>query len=151
MRRRITAALAVGSAVGLLSAASLGAAEAATLKQLMGDNYAGLQKILVALIHSNYAEVPAQATLIAQHAEQLRSRVPASAQGDRDRFLFYAYNLETHAKDMKSISELLIEQDKKHGEKLQETQLREALAAHYGGVVEMCVSCHNRFRQRALP
>jgi hypothetical protein len=23
------------------------------------------------------------------------------------------------------------------------------IAAHYGGVVEMCISCHNHFRQRA--
>jgi len=25
-------------------------------------------------------------------------------------------------------------------------ELREAAAAHYGGMVTMCVACHNRFR-----
>jgi len=150
MTRRITAVLAAGSAIGFLAASSLGAAEGQTLKQLMGDNYAGLQKILVALINANYAEVPAQASLIAEHAAEIRERVPDSAKNDRDRFMFYAYNLEAHANDLKSISEVLIAQDKKQGEKLHENQLREALAAHYGGVVEMCVSCHNRFRPRVV-
>ncbi len=27
--------------------------------------------------------------------------------------------------------------------------LREAAAAHYGGMVTMCVACHNRFRPQA--
>ena len=116
----------------------------------MGDNFAGLQVILIALINANYEAVPEQADVIHGHATALTRDVPEAAAKDREQFLFYAYNLQSHASDLKAISELLIEHDKGKAKALREDHLREALAAHYGGVVEMCVSCHNRFRQRVV-
>jgi hypothetical protein len=131
LRRRITAALATGVIASLAMTAGLAGAEERPLKQLMGDNFAGLQVILISLINADYQAVPKQAEMIHSHATGLTRDVPEAAAKDREQFLFYAYNLQSHAADLKAISELLIEH-------------------HYGGVVEMCVSCHNRFRQRVV-
>jgi hypothetical protein len=150
MRRRITGALAAGAVAALVMMAGLAGGEERSVQQLMGDNFAGLQVILIALINGNYEAVPEQADMIHGHATALTRDVPEAAAKDREQFLFYAYNLQSHASDLKSISELLIEHDKGKAEALRVDHLREALAAHYGGVVEMCVSCHNRFRQRVV-
>jgi hypothetical protein len=127
-------------------------AQEPSLKELMGENFAGLQNILYALIKSNYAAVPSQVDVIQNHAAQLTHTIPDSAKQDRDQFLAYAYSLKAHAADLKSISELLIAHDKARpsGATLPTDQLREAAAAHYGGMVTMCVACHNRFRQRVI-
>jgi hypothetical protein len=118
------------------------------LKEMMGENYAGLQRILLALIQAKYADVPDQVKLIHDHATQLTQMVPDSAKTDRDQFLAYAYNLRAHADDLASISRVLTERDAGRQQLLTD-QLREAAAAHYGGMVTMCVSCHNRFRPAA--
>jgi len=153
MKRTRSAAIAVAVLAGLLVAASVPAAEP-TIKQLMGDNFAGLQKILVALINSDYTDIPAQADVIRDHATQLTTDVPASAQADRDRFLALAFALKTNAESLKSISEILIKHDKeqmaKTGNLVGAEQLRESLAAHYGGMVATCVSCHSEFRHRKI-
>ena len=90
--------------------------------------------------------------LIHDHAVELRERIPDSAKADRDQFLTYTYNLQGNATALKSIAEVLIEHDRarESGEKLATEQLREAAAAHYGGMVTMCVACHNRFRQQVI-
>jgi len=157
-RARITAVLAGCIALTVIGAPSFSRAEEKPMKKeekpikkLMGENFAGLQTILVALIHSNYAAVPAQAEVIHEHAVDLTQMVPEGTQSDRQTFLSYAYNLAAHALDMKSIAELLIQHDQARTQpKLATDQLREALAAHYGGTVEMCVACHNRFRKRVI-
>jgi len=153
MRRGRIAAAALGVlATTALCESGLALAKEATLKELMGENFAGLQNILFALITSNYAAVPGQVGVIHEHAEQLTNRIPDSAKQNRDQFLAYAYNLKAHAADLKSIAELLVEHDKAtpKGGLQPNDQLREAAAAHYGGMVTMCVSCHNRFRQRVV-
>ncbi|HEY5657723.1 MAG TPA: hypothetical protein VIY27_08020 [Myxococcota bacterium] len=149
-RRRTAGVLAACAVAALVMTAGIAGGEERPLKQLMGDNFAGLQVILISLVNANYEAVPAQAEMIHSHATELTRNVPEIAQKDREQFLYYAYNLQSHAADLKAISELLIEHDKGKSEELREDHLREALAAHYGGVVEMCVSCHNRFRQRVI-
>jgi hypothetical protein len=145
MKRARSAAALVGVAAGLWVATAPAAPAEQSLKQVMGENFAGLQRILISLITSNYAEVPAQVKVIREHAVALTAMVPESAQSDRDRFLGYAYQLRTHAQDLDAIVQTLIEHDR--GKKqLATDELREAAAAHYGGMVIMCVSCHNRFR-----
>ena len=119
------------------------------LKTLMGENFAGLQAILVALITANYASLPDQVKLIEDHADQLTEMVPAEAEKDRVRYLSYAYNLRTHANDLDSIVKVLMEHDKGK-QQLGTDELREAAAAHYGGMVTMCVACHNRFRPNVV-
>jgi len=150
MKRARIAAAALGLFVaGLGGAASVAGAKEQTLKEMMGENFAGLQTILISLIASNYSAVPAQVKLIHDHATALTKMVPANAQADRDRFLSYAYELRTHADDLEKISRALIERDKGR-EQVVTDSLREAAAAHYGGMVTMCVSCHNRFRPNVV-
>jgi hypothetical protein len=153
MERMRSVAVTVAVTAGLLVAASVPAAEP-TIKQLMGDNFAGLQKILVALINANYTDVPAEADVIRDHATQLTKSVPPSAEADRDRFLALAFALKTNAESLKSISQILIQHDKeamaKTGKLTGDEQLRESLAAHYGGMVATCVSCHSEFRPRKV-
>ena len=158
MKRNRIAVAGLGLIVaGLLGVAALAGAkeqetksgQGQTLKQLMGENFAGLQQILVALITSNYSGVPAPVKVIQEHATALTRMVPANAQADRDRFLSYAYELRTHAQDLDSIAGALMEHDKGK-EQLANDSLREAAAAHYGGMVTMCVACHNRFRPTAV-
>ena len=118
------------------------------MKKFMGDNFAGLQVILGALITSNYTGLPARIGVIHDHATDLTQTVPETIKEDRGQFMIYAYSLQGHTADLKSIVEMLIEMDaaeKSKGE-LAQNQLREAAAAHYGGIVTTCVACHNRFR-----
>lgn len=154
MRTRIAVvALALGVVLGAGWAVAppadaqgqMGKKQGQDLKEMMGENFAGLQTILASLITSNYAAVPEQVALIQQHAEQLTEMVPERAEKDRARFLSYAYNLRTNAQDLESIVQALMQHDagKAH---LATDELREAAAAHYGGMVTMCVACHNRFR-----
>ena len=149
IRARIAAGLA--ACITLMGTSVSTLAEEMPIKKLMGENFAGLQTILISLIQSNYAAVPAHANAIHEHAVDLTQMAPEGPSADRQTFLSYAYNLATHARDIKSISEVLIEHDKDRDKAALGTdQLREALAAHYGGMVEMCVACHNRFRRTVI-
>ena len=141
-------ALLVGASTWVVAAAK---AEESALKQMMGENFAGMQSILVSLITANYQTVPDQMTVLHEHAVELTKTIPKNAEADRDRYLSFAYNLDGHAKDVKSIAELLIERDQQRGtDQLATDHLREALASHYGGMVTMCVACHNRYRQHVV-
>ncbi len=152
IRARITAGLAGCVALAVMGSSTLALAEQTPIKKLMGDNFAGLQRILTSLITSNYATVPEQANAIHEHAVELAGMAPQGPNSDRQEFLSYAYNLDVHARDIKSIVELLIQHDQNRGRaNLGTDHLRGALAAHYGGMVTMCVACHNRFRQTKLP
>jgi cytochrome c556 len=151
IRARITAGLAGCVALAVMGGSTLALAEPTPIKKLMGDNFAGLQRILISLITSDYAAVPAQANAIHQHAVELADLAPEGPNTERQEFLSYAYNLDVHARDIKSIVELLIQHDQDRGKAhLGTDHLREALAAHYGGMVTMCVACHNRFRQTVV-
>ena len=150
MKRARIAAAALGLFVaGAAGVASVAGAKEQTLKEQMGENFAGLQTILSSLMTSNYSSVPAQVKLNHDHAIALTKMVPANAQADRDRFLSYAYNLRGHADDLAKISQALNERDKGK-DQLVTDSLREAAAAHYGGMVITCVSCHNRFRPNVV-
>jgi cytochrome c556 len=137
------------SAALVLAAPQIAAAEA-DIKTLMGDNFGGLQTILFGLISANYGAVPDQADIIRDHAEQLSGMIPASAAQEKTQFLAYANNLAAHATDMKTIAQELMKHDAERG--ISSTDyLREALASHYGGMVTMCVACHNRYRPLPAP
>lgn len=129
----------------VLGAPQHAAAAEASLKELMGENFGGLQTILYGLISANYGAVPAQADVIRDHAEQIATMVPESAVNEKAQFLAYANNLAAHAADMKTIAQELMKHDSQRGVSSTD-YLREALASHYGGMVTMCVACHNRYR-----
>jgi hypothetical protein len=135
----------------MIGVSSFAVAEGTPIKKLMGDNFSGLQTILVSLITSKYEMVPAQANAIHEHASELAQMAPELSSAERQTFLSYAYNLDAHALDIKSIAELLIKHDLERKQVgIGTDHLREALAAHYGGMVTMCVACHNRFRQTII-
>jgi cytochrome c556 len=153
LRGRVAAAFAACVGLAMLGTSSLAVAKDPALQKLMGENFAGLQTILVALINSNYAAVPGQAAVIQEHAAQLTQAVPESVRSQQGQFLAYAHNLQRHASGLGSIATLLGERDARRasGDELGTDQLREAAAAHFGGVVTMCVACHNRFRLQLVP
>ncbi len=136
----------------VLVASGFAYAEETSVKQKMGENLAATQVVLIGLMTSNYAAAPDQVAIIADHANYLMHAVPDSAKEDRDEFLAYAYSLQGHANDLKSIMEQLIEQDEAQakGKLLETNDLREAAAAHYGGLVTTCVACHNHFRLQVI-
>jgi hypothetical protein len=151
IRARIAAGIAGCIALALMGASTFALAKDTPIKELMGENFAGLQTILASLITSNYAAVPKQANAIHEHALELTAMAPESPSADRKQFLSYAYNLDAHARDIESIVKLLIQHDQDRAQAgLGIDHLREALAAHYGGMVTMCVACHNRFRPNVI-
>ena len=151
IRARIAMGLAGCVALAVMGVSTFALAEDTPIKELMGENFAGLQTILISLITSDYAAVPAQANAIHEHAVELAGMAPERPSVDRKKFLSYAYNLDAHARDIESIVKLLIQHDKDRVQAgLGIDHLREALAAHYGGMVTMCVACQNRFRQKVI-
>lgn len=144
-RTTLTTSAALAGALAIFLSGIQPAVAQSPIKEAMGENFGGLQAMLYALVSANYKAVPSQADIISGHAKDLVGMIPESAEANRDEFLTYASNLAGHAQDMKSIAQLLMEHDQKRGESATD-HLREALAGHYGGMVMMCVACHNRFR-----
>jgi cytochrome c556 len=148
---RVVAIAAIGALFGAIQLQFAERAVAQTpIKKVMGDNLGAVQSILQGLISANYSMVPAQAEVIHKHAQELPGLIPDSAKAEREKFLAFAGNLGAHASDIKAISETLMQHDKARGESSTD-YLREALASHYGGMVTMCVSCHNLFRPLPTP
>ncbi len=152
--RRIGMARAIAGIVVAVFIAVSGSAfaEEKTVKELMSENFAGMQNILVGLIMSRYETLPASIEIIRDHADQLPDLFPENAKDNEEKFLAYAYNLKTHAEYLKEMVELLIEHDTERVKagQLSTDVLRDSAAAHYSGMVQMCVTCHNRFRQRVV-
>lgn len=150
MRGQFTAVVPGVIATVILGASGFAAAQETSAKQKMSENFAGMQIVLTSLMTSNYAAAPDQIAIIADHATDLMHSVPDSAKEHREQFIGYAYGLQGHARDLSSIIELLIKQDEANGKVLETNDLREAAAAHFGGMVTTCVACHNHFRRHAI-
>jgi hypothetical protein len=150
MRGQFTAVVLGVIATVIVGASGFAAAQETSVKQKMSENFAGMQIVLTSLMTSNYAAAPDQIAIIADHATYLMHSVPDSAKEYREQFIGYAYGLQGHARDLSSIIELLIKQDEANGKVLETNDLREAAAAHYGGMVTTCVACHNHFRRHAI-
>jgi hypothetical protein len=111
-----------------------------------------MQLILVGLITSNYETIPSDLDEIRGHADQLPNMIPEAASDSETIFLSFAHNLKAHVDYLKEMVEQLIEHDAqgtKAGQ-LSTDVLRDSAAAHYGGMVQMCVACHNRFRHHVV-
>ena len=122
------------------------------IKSLMAGNFSGMQHILISLITSNYQGLPAKLDVIREHANQLPDMIPESAENNEDAYLAYAHNLQTHSTYLKHMIVKLIERDARRAKvgQIEMDVLRDSAAAHYGGMVQMCVACHNRFRQHVV-
>ena len=121
------------------------------MKVMMDSNFGILTKILVNLIRSDYDSIPADVSIIEKHAMDLPVAIPAAAKSNQSQFLLLAYNLQSHAGNLKSVAKILREHDqKKKIGVLDIDYLRNTAAAHFGEMVTTCVACHNQFRRTIL-
>jgi hypothetical protein len=80
-RARIAALFLGGIAATTLGASGLAVAKQATIKEMMGENFAGLQTLLIALVTSNYETVPGHVDRIREHATLLDADGPGQREG----------------------------------------------------------------------
>jgi len=146
--RFVLAGLALGFA---FTAPVLAADDARSIKQVMGENFQNVHKILNDLITSNYVTLPKDVAAIHNHAEALAKRPPAgiSSREERDLFVSYATNLRVAASHLITVSEELIRRDEKPAAPgaLKIDYLRVVAAEHYGAMITSCALCHNQFRR----
>jgi hypothetical protein len=136
--------------LGSVAAAAIGASGVAgagdeALKESMGKALESLQPLLVALVSSDYEAALEHVGPILGHASVLTKTIPDSAKANQDQYLAYVYNLRKNGEILKSTVEMILGDEKaKTGPSTD--YLPVVAATHYGGVVNMCVACHNRFR-----
>jgi cytochrome c556 len=147
--------IAMLAAVLLGSGAVFAANDSQAIKQLMGDNFQNVHKILNELITSNYATLPRDVDVIRRHAEALVKSPPAAIKTEDDRVLFvsYATNLRTTASALIAVTEELARRDQQRqpAEELKIDYLRPVAALHFGVLIANCVLCHNQFRRVIVP
>jgi len=152
IKRAVALALALGWLAG--TAAAAGDTSSTGLKQLMGENFQVVGKILTDLIAARYDSIPAESEAIMKHADQLMAMPPASvkSKAERDLFLSYATNLKIASSHLMVVTTELAQRDKEHkgGGEMNIDYLRAVAAEHYGSMVTSCVLCHNQFRRHPL-
>jgi hypothetical protein len=114
MKTILRSALA-GLAVVLAGAAlALAAGDARSIKQVMGENFQNVHKILNDLITSNYTTLSADVGVIRTHAEGLVKRPPAAipTREERELFVSYATNLRVAASNLITVTDELVRRDK---------------------------------------
>lgn len=142
---KITAAILlvlVTSALGI--AAAQGQAEP-QLKDFMGPNFQRMRDMLYhILVDEDYAAVLEDTEHITEHARRIRALDPVKGMPEDSYFQNYATFLETHSKSLGIVAGNLL-REAAHPEQ-RSLHLRPQAAMHFGQIVTMCVSCHNRFR-----
>ena len=134
-------------AAGVIGTSGLAVADDEALKDSMKKALEGLQPLLIGLINSDYEAVLHDVEPILEHASRLTRTVPDSAKENQDEFLAYAYYLRKNGEILKSTVETIVRNEKPQtGQVGPITFLPVVAATHYGGIVNMCVACHNRFR-----
>jgi hypothetical protein len=134
-------------AAGVIGTSGLAVADDEALKDSMEKSLENLQPLLIGLINSDYEAVLHDVEPILEHGSQLTRTVPDSAKEHRDEFLAYAYYLRKNAEILKSTVEMIIRNEQpQKGKTGPFTFLPVVAATHYGGIVNMCVACHSRFR-----
>jgi cytochrome c556 len=146
--RRVTEGLLATVAAGVIGTWGFAAAADEALEDSMQKALDGLQPILVGLVNSDHEAVLKDVGPILEHASRLTQAVPDSAKDDRDQYLSYAYNLQENSKILKSTIEALLKDDEAAAAQagLRMDYLPVVAATHFGGIVNMCVACHSRFR-----
>ncbi len=146
--RRVTQGLLAMVAAGVIGTWGIAATADKAFDNAMQKALDGLQPILVGLVNSDHDAVLKDVGPILEHATRLTQTVPDSAKDDRDQFLAYAYNLQENSKILKSTVEVLVKSDKAAAadEGMRTDYLPVVAATHFGGIVNMCVACHSRFR-----
>lgn len=155
MRTPIRTLIATIAAVLLGTGTLFAANDSQAIKQLMGDNFQNVHKILNDLVTSNYGTVPHDVGVIRHHAELLAKSPPAAIKTEDDRLVFigYATNLRSSAAALIAVTEELIRRDKERDSsgELKIDYLRAVAASHFGSMITACVLCHNQFRRVVVP
>jgi hypothetical protein len=99
-------------AAGVMAVSAFAVEDELTLKDAMGKDLKGLQRILIGLTDSEYQGAPENVGLLQEHAAQLTLEIPESVTTNRDQFLSYAFNLAGNSQNLKSTVELLIQHDR---------------------------------------
>ena len=156
MSRVIVMFVLVGVLVTFVSASPLVAQKAAQplIKELMGQNLALMQGLLMGLMTSTYDQIPQAAQIIRNHAEDIQKNRPPDIKGqvNIDRFNAYAYSLKNSTEHLLLVTEELIkhDQDPQSPGLLNIDYLRAVVAGHYSNMVATCVNCHNQFRRKPV-
>ncbi len=131
-----------------------GPAHGQEIKQMMGENFQNVQRILTNLVTSNYASVPGDVGKIRDHADQLMKSPPAmvKSQEDKEMFLVYAGAVKNAANNLIAVSQEVIRRDAQGATtgELKVDYLRVSAAQYFGIMVSSCVLCHNQFRRHVV-
>ena len=134
--------------VGAIAIAGAAVAGDEDLDDSMNEALDGLRPLLVDLINADYEDGLRDVEPIMRHASRLAKLIPESARERQDEYLAYTYNLTQNASILKSLLIVMVNEEKdtkgQTGSKTENFPV--AAATHYGGIVDMCVACHNSFR-----
>ncbi len=134
-------------AAGVIGTSGLAVAGDKAFKDSMEKALEGLQPLLIGLVNSDYEAVLHDIEPMLEHASQLTQTVPDSAKENQDEFLAYVYYLRRNGEILKSTVEMILRSEEPQTGQAGPTWFLPVTAAtHYGGIVNMCVACHNRFR-----
>lgn len=115
------------------------------LRQVMAPNFERMRDMLYhILVDEDYAVVLEDTEHIVEHARFIRARDPVKGMPENSYFQNYATFLEAHATSLGNVAKALLDEDVDPAHR--QTHLRPQAAMHFGQIVTMCVSCHNRFR-----
>ena len=139
--------LAIAAAGAIATAGAVLAGEEA-LKESMDKALDDLQPLLVALINADYEAGLGNIEPILEHASKLSEMIPDDAKDRRDEYLAYSYNLTKNAAVLKSLLTAIVHDEKASKSLAGSTAefFPIVAATHYGGIVDMCVTCHHSFR-----
>ena len=137
MRRRRWAGWALGLAI-VLAASSVGADEARERRrEMMFGNYEVLMTVMFQLSRRQYAEAAKAVRAIETHGEAL-----SRPDGQPTLFHAYARSLQAHARNLRTLAEVLGAAGRPDPEL---EFLHDALAADFGQIAATCVACHGHF------
>jgi cytochrome c556 len=146
--RRVSETLLAIVAVGAIGTSTFAATDKEVFKEAMRKALDGLRPMLIGLVKGDYESVLHEVEPIVEHASKLPEMIPDDAKEHQDDFLAYAYNLRENAKILKSLIETIVRNDKAASDRpeMRTDYLSVVAATHFGGMVNMCVACHSRFR-----
>jgi len=146
--RRVRESLLGFAAMGAIAIAGTALAGDEALEESMNEALEGLQPLLVDLINSDYEAGLRDVEPIMGHASRLAEIIPDGAKERQDEYLAYTYNLTQNASILKSLLIVMVNEEKptkgQAGSKTAHFPV--SAATHYGGIVDMCVACHNSFK-----
>lgn len=146
--RRLSEALLGIVVAGAIVTSGVAAEADEAFKESMRKARDSLKPMLVGLVNAEYEPVLRDVGPIVEHASKLPEMIPDSAKGQEEDFRAYAYNLRENATILQSLLQTIVSGDEESAKEaaLKPEYLSVVAATHFGGMVNMCVACHSRFR-----